>query len=165
MNDPLLVRGAQAPANMSEGGYRGARGKQAVTRKLVCERLAQEPLHHHVDAPVWHLVEIEHTHHVRVLHVDLDVGFAPQTSDLATVARSGASKHFDGDLVAERHVLCGIDHTNATRTDPPADPVFASEHRAREVSRSGSELASQLQTALERGDAVSLKRSGRTLAA
>jgi hypothetical protein len=60
-----------------------------------------------------------------MLDVDLDVSFATKTRDLAAVARCGAAENFDGDLVAERGVLRGVDDADSAGADLPSDPVLA----------------------------------------
>ena len=104
--------------------------EQAVARELVGERAPDEPLHDDVDAAVRHLVEVEHAHDVRVLDVDLDVRLATEARDLAAVARGGAAQHLHGDLVAERHVLGGVDDADAARADLAPDAVLAAEDGA-----------------------------------
>ena len=131
MHDALLVRGVQRAADVDEDRDGEPGGEQAVARELVGERAADEALHHDVDAAVGHLVEVEHAHDVGVLDVDLDVRLAAQARDLAAVARRRAAQHLDRDLVAERHVLGGVDDADAARPDLAADAVLAAEDGAR----------------------------------
>ena len=110
-------------------------GEEAVARELVGQRAPDEPLHDDVDAPVGHLVEIEHADDVGVLDVHLDVRLAPQARDLAAVSRRSAAQDLDRDLVSERHVLRRVDDADASGADLAPDAVLAAEHRAGEVAR------------------------------
>ncbi len=127
--------------------------------RLVGQRATHEPLHDDVDAPVGHLVEIQHAHHVRVLDVHLDVRLAAQARDLATVARGGAAENLDGDLVAERHVLRGVHDADAPRADLAPDAVLSAQDRTAEVTGRPTQLAPQLEASLQRRDAISFERS------
>ena len=134
MDDALLVRGVEraADVDVDRDGVPGR--EEAVARELVGERAPDEALHHDVDAPVGHLVEVEHADDVRVLDVHLDVRLAPEARDLAAVARRRAAQDLHRDLVPERHVLGRVHDADAAGADLAPDAVLAAEHGAREVA-------------------------------
>ncbi len=157
MHHPLGMRGLEGSADVDEDGDGEARGHQLVAAEFVGERPTEQALHDDVDAAVGHLVEVEHARDVGVLDVNLDVCLATEARDFAPVARCGAPKDFDGDLVAERHVLGGIDDADAPGADLAPDAVLAAEQRSFEIARSCPEVAAQREAALERRDPIALE--------
>src|SRR5258708_9432365 len=100
-----------------------------------------------------------------MLDVHLDICLTTKTRDLPAVARCRAPEDFDRDLVAQRDVLRGVDHANAARSDLASDSILSAQHGAGQLAGRGAQLATQLQTSLQRRDLIALERARRSLLA
>ena len=100
VNHASIVQVLEAVECLAHEPDRLARGKLFAARKHFIQRLAFEELHDD-EVPASGVADLEGAHHIRVIELGQESGFALEAAEHALILRPGGGQDFEGDHLAE----------------------------------------------------------------
>jgi hypothetical protein len=155
VDDVLGVGRGQRREDLVEDRARlGARQHAAL--EAIAQRLALEPLHHAVVAPVGQLPEREDVDDVGVADLVDRPGLAQEAVDRHRLVRELVVEHLDRDPLADDRVDRAVDDAHAAGAQPRGDPVLADQHAGRQIGGDLGQLTEHAGVRVERRRATGL---------
>ena len=129
MDDALFVRGLERVDDLQEHVERARHRHAPLACSALAERLALQPLHHEVRAPVGQHAEREDVDEVRMADLIDRARLVDEALDGVLIGAQPPRDHLDRDLLADERMRGGEHRRHAALAELALDAVLA-DHRA-----------------------------------
>ncbi len=130
VDDPRRVRRRERRKHLDRDLHDGPRLHLPVALDALRERLAAEPLHHDVRAPVLQAPHVVDLANIRVPEVPRDLRLVLEPAHRLPLLRVLRVQHLDGDDAPHRHVLGLVDDPHPPFAEHALDRVFVADRPA-----------------------------------